>query len=87
MEATLPQMNPEPSQGSHFFHNLSSFSVLYFSVPHDRGRAIDWDWLERQETVDRTDHARHVRTAVPLSVRVDGRARRGVVLRQREEAS
>ena len=87
VEATLPQMNPEPSQGSHFFHNLSSFSVLYFSVPHDRGRAIDWGWLERQETVDRTDHARHVRTSVPLSVRVDGRARRGVVLRQREEAS
>ena len=36
VEATLPQMNPEPSQGSHFFHNLSSFSVLYFTVPHDR---------------------------------------------------
>ncbi len=87
VEATLPQMNPEPSQGSHFFHNLSSFSVLYFSVPHERGRAIDWGWLERQQIVERTDHARHVRTASPLSVRVDGRTRRGVVLRQAEEAS
>ena len=35
VEATLPSMNVEPSQGSHFFHNLSSFQVSYFTVPHD----------------------------------------------------
>ncbi len=34
VEATLPSMNVEPSQGSHFFHNLSSFRVSYFTVPH-----------------------------------------------------
>ena len=84
VEATLPQMNPEPSQGSHFFHNLSSFSVLYFTVPHDRGPAIDWAWLERQETVAATDHARHVRTARPVVLKVDGRTRRGVALRPEE---
>jgi hypothetical protein len=84
VEATLPQMNPEPSQGSHFFHNLSSFSVLYFTVPHDRGRGIDWAWLERQETVARTAHARHVRTAGPVVLEVDGRTRRGVALRPEE---
>jgi hypothetical protein len=84
VEATLPQMNPEPSQGSHFFHNLSSFAVLYFTVPHDRGPAIDWAWLERQETVARTAHARHVRTARPVVLKVDGRTRRGVALRPEE---
>ena len=78
VEATLPQMNPEPSQGSHFFHNLSSFSVLYFTVPFDTGRAVDWGWLGAQEAVARTEHVRHVRTKAPLALRVDGRSRRGV---------
>jgi hypothetical protein len=79
VEATLPQMNPEPSQGSHFFHNLTSFQVLYFTVPYLGGRAVDWGWLEGQEVVARTDHVRHVRTADPLEMRVDGRTRRGLV--------
>jgi hypothetical protein len=78
VEATLPQMNPEPSQGSHFFHNLTSFSVLYFTVPLHAGRGVDWDWLARQEVVARTEHVRHVRTETPLVLRVDGRSRRGV---------
>jgi hypothetical protein len=79
VEAALPQMNPEPSQGSHFFHNLTSFSVLYFTVPLDAGRGVDWGWLARQQLVARTEHVRHVRTATPLALRVDGRSRRGVV--------
>jgi hypothetical protein len=81
VEATLPQMSPEPSQGSHFFHNLSSFGVLYLTVPHGRGPAIDWAWLARQQTVARTPLVRHVRAARPLVLKVDGRTRRGVALR------
>ncbi|HXY38168.1 MAG TPA: PEP/pyruvate-binding domain-containing protein, partial [Vicinamibacteria bacterium] len=76
VEATLPQMNTEPSQGSHFFHNLSSFSVLYFTVSQAAGRGIDWGWLEEQQTVARTDHVRHVRARAPLRVKADGRSRR-----------
>jgi hypothetical protein len=78
VEAALPRMNPEPSQGSHFFHNLTSFSVLHFTVPLHAGRGVDWGWLARQEVVARTDHVRRVRTGVPLVLRVDGRSRRGV---------
>jgi hypothetical protein len=81
VEATLPQMNPEPSQGSHFFHNLSSFSVLYFTVPPHADGAVDWGWLSEQEIVTRTEHVRHVRTRTPLVLRVDGRSRRGVATR------
>jgi hypothetical protein len=81
VETALPRMNPEPSQGSHFFHNLTSFSVLYFTVPLHAERAVDWGWLGRLEVVARTEHVRHVRTAAPLVLRVDGRSRRGVVVR------
>jgi hypothetical protein len=79
VEATLPRIDVEPSQGSHFFHNLSSFRVSYFMVHHAE-RPIDWDWLARQTVVAQTEHVRHVRISVPVSVRVDGRTGRGVIL-------
>jgi hypothetical protein len=78
VEATLPQMSPEPSQGSHFFHNLSSFGVLYLTVPASAARGVDWSYFDRQATVGRTEHARHVRLVPPLEVVVDGRTQRGV---------
>src|SRR5271165_3653877 len=83
VEATLPEMNIELSQGSHFFHNLSRFRTCYFMVRHDGPFAINWDWLNRQPIVQETELVRHVRTAGALTVCVDGRSRRGVVLSAR----
>jgi hypothetical protein len=80
VEATLPEMNVELSQGSHFFHNLSSFRASYFMVRHDGSFPIDWDWLNRQQVVSETEFVRHVRPSAPLSVRVDGRSARGVIV-------
>jgi hypothetical protein len=80
IEATLPAMNIELSQGSHFFHNLSSFRVGYYSVRHDGKYRIDWDWLQRQETIQETEFVRHVRLITPLTVRMDGRSGRGVIV-------
>jgi hypothetical protein len=80
VEATLPEMNVELSQGSHFFHNLSSFGTSYFMVQHGVHGAINWDWLNRQPVVHETDLIRHVRPEMSLSVRVDGRSRRGVIV-------
>ncbi len=79
VEATRPDMMIEASQGSHFFHNISSFKVSYFSVPHDADPGIDWDWLGGCEVVAETEFVRHVRTAAPLLVKVDGRSGRGGV--------
>jgi hypothetical protein len=79
VEATLPEMNVEPSQGSHFFHNIESFQISYFSVHHSMDPAIDWDWLQLQETIDETSLVRHVRTERPLTIEVDGRIGRGAI--------
>lgn len=87
VEATLPDMNVELSQGSHFFHNLSSFRASYFMVRHDGRLPINWDWLNRQPVVRETDLVRHVRPHDPVSVRVDGRCARGVVLASAETVS
>lgn len=80
VEATLPQMDVDASQGSHFFHNMISFRVLYFTVPQAGAGVIDWEWLERQPAAAETGFLRHVRLEAPLEVRVDGRHGRGVIL-------
>lgn len=80
VEATLPDMHVDASQGSHFFHNMISFHVPYFTVRHTHGGRIDWAWLERQSVVSETQLVRHVRAEAPLRVRVDGHQGRGVIL-------
>jgi hypothetical protein len=74
-------METEMSQGSHFFHNVTSFEVLYLSVPRKGADRVDWAWLARQPVVQETRFVRHVRPARPVEVAVDGRSRRGVVVR------
>jgi len=81
VESTLPDMYITLSQGSHFFHNMTSFKIMYFSVPHSDRHTIDWDWLARQNTVEETTYARWVNLSSPLRIRVDGRSGRGVIHR------
>ena len=79
VEATQPEMNVDPSQGSHFFHNITGFRVSYFSVHHAGEYRIDWGWLARCKCVVETGLVRHVRLSAPLRIRVDGRHGRGVI--------
>jgi len=81
VESTLEGMNVEPSQGAHFFHNISSFRVSYFTVHHEGGPGIDWDWLSTLPTAHETDLVRHVVLERPLMVKVDGRTGRGAIWR------
>lgn len=84
VEATLPDVQPDLSQGSHFFHNLLSFNVLYLSIEHYGPYGIDWQWLTAQPVVQSAAHATHIRLPAPLSVRVDGATGRGVITRNDE---
>lgn len=87
VEATLPTMDVEASQGAHFFHNIAAFEVRYLTVHHEEQPGIDWAWLARQQPVGGTDLVRHVRTARPVTVKVDGRTGRGAVWRASEEGA
>ena len=80
VETTLEEMNPDLSQGSHFFHNMTSLGVLYLSVPDPQAFPIDWAWLQAQTAVRESEHVRHVHCEHPLSVRVDGRSGKGLIL-------
>ncbi len=79
VEATLPEMNFGLSQGSHFFHNITSFQILYFSVYHWDQYRIDWRWLDEQKPVTDGKYIRHVELESPLVIKVDGRSGRGVI--------
>ena len=80
IEVTRPDMNVDASQGSHFFHNVSSFRVAYMAVRHDAPYKIDWQRLDAAATIAETTFVRHARLPVELVVKLDGRGRRGVVL-------
>lgn len=79
VESALPEMSSMLSQGSHFFHNITSFKVLYFSLSLWDKYKIDWDWLKKQEAVQETEFVRHVRLPSPLKIKVDGTTSRGVI--------
>ncbi len=79
VESTLSGINVELSQGSHFFHNLTSFNVSYFSITYDGEFKIDWDWLNSQQVVNETNFVKHVKLVIPLVIKVDGRKSRGVI--------
>ncbi len=81
VEASLPNMNVEISQGVHIFHNLTNLQILYMAVPFQDHYSIDWQWLNAQPAVTELEFVRHVRLAHPLQIRVDGRSRKGVILK------
>jgi hypothetical protein len=81
VEASQPNMNIDPSQGSHFFQNMTSLGVVYFTVPHNRsGSMINWERLNSAEAVEETPHLRHVRLDGSVKVMVDGRTGRGAMV-------
>jgi len=69
----------DPSQGSHFFHNLTAFRVAWMAVARDARPPVDWAALARAETVEVRGAVRRVRFARPLEIRVDGRSGRATV--------
>jgi CheY-like chemotaxis protein len=82
VETDLPDFRVTPSEGSHFFHNLTSFHVGYLTVNHGAPPArCDWAWLDAQPVAWEGTFLRQVRLETPLEVVIDGRNRRAVVLR------
>jgi hypothetical protein len=81
VEAILPDVDIEPSQGSHFFHNLVSFQVCYLTVQLNGEDRIDFDFLSQQQALTETTFIRHIRIQQPLVIKVDGRRGRGIVYR------
>ncbi|HEU4333411.1 MAG TPA: PEP/pyruvate-binding domain-containing protein [Candidatus Eisenbacteria bacterium] len=69
-----------PSQGSHFFQNLTSFQVGYFTVNADHGEGhLDWEWLAAQPAEGALNLVRHLRVDRPIVVKMNGRKTEGLI--------
>lgn len=71
----------DPSQGGHFFHNLAATAIGYFSI-HETGPEdfVRWDLLESLPALYADDYIRHIRHEKPLTIYMDARNHRGIVI-------
>jgi CheY-like chemotaxis protein len=82
VESGLENYRIDPSQGTHFFQNLTAFRVGYFTVnPFLDEGLIDYDFMSSVEPVFEDNYIRHVRFPEPLIIRIDGRKKIGVVMK------
>ena len=81
VEAGLTNYRVDPSQGTHFFQNLTSFGVGYFTINAFMNDGVyNQDFLNAQPAVQETNYLRHVRFEKPVVVKMDGKKKLGVVL-------
>ncbi len=82
IESGLQNYRIEPSQGTHFFQNLTSFRVGYFTInTYLNDGYIDMDFLTQITPVYEDEYVRHVRFFKPIQVYIDGKKNSGVVLK------
>ena len=81
VEAGLKNYHVDPSQGTHFFQNLTSFGVGYFTINTYTGDGVlQKELLDQMPAVEETEFVRHVRFDNPLKIMMDGKKQQGVVL-------
>lgn len=86
VEVALKNYNIDPSQGTHFFQNLTSFGVGYFTVDTntEEGGFVNKEILDAMPAVEETQYVRHVRFNRPLRILMDGKKQEGAVLHPQE---
>ena len=86
VEVALKNYNIDPSQGTHFFQNLTSFGVGYFTVDTntEEGGFVNKEMLDAMPAVEETQYVRHVRFDRPLRILMDGKKQEGAVLHPQE---
>ncbi len=81
VETSLEGFPLEASFGSHFFHNVTTMNIGYFSVLHsDKESFINYDLLARQQLLEKTNYFRHVRFKEPLRIIMDGKKREAIIV-------
>ncbi len=80
IESTHANLRADPSQGSHFFHNLTSLGINYLVISTQAESHIDMTWLEKQQPVYETTHIKHVKLTPPSLLKIEGEKSRCVIL-------
>jgi hypothetical protein len=76
----LPDFQIDASLGSHFFHNVTSMNVGYFSIPHQSSDSVlKMDALRQQKLIYETEFVKHVYFSKPLTVLMNGKERKVLI--------
>ncbi len=82
VESGFKDFNVTPSQGSHFFQNITSFRVGYFTVNSlDKIGHIDWDWLNAQSPSEELKYTKHFEFEEAITVKINGHQNKGFILK------
>jgi CheY-like chemotaxis protein len=81
IETSFKEMSVAPSQGSHFFQNITSFMIGYFTINSHNGGYIDWEWLLKQDSIEVKQFTKHVRFNKPITIKMNGHKNKGVILK------
>jgi hypothetical protein len=85
VEAGFRDFSVTPSQGSHFFQNITSFMVGYFTVGSEGGQGlVDWDWLSSIRSVEEKAYTRHLQFQSPVIIKMNGQLNKGIILKPKE---
>jgi Pyruvate phosphate dikinase, AMP/ATP-binding domain len=76
VETTSPKLKADPSQGSHFFHNITTMGINYISVGDHGTDFLNWNWLTSQPVAAETPFVAHVKLDRSFTLKVDGRTSR-----------
>ena len=80
VETGLKEIQAEPSQGTHFFQNMTSLGCLYLTINPMYGDGLfDYEAIKKLQIIDETKHFLHVRAAQPLTIRADGLSGKAVI--------
>jgi hypothetical protein len=79
VETTAAELKADPSQGSHFFHNITTLEITYCTVDPEKGDRLDWAWLGALPREAQTDFVAHARLPQPFVIKADGRSSRCVM--------
>ena len=79
IETGHPRIQADPSQGTHFFQNLTSLGVFYLTLQKPEHGHLRWEWFEQQPDLSRSTFLRHIRLPAPLIIQVDGCTSEAVV--------
>jgi hypothetical protein len=81
IEAAHDKLQADPSQGTHFFHNITSLGISYITITGNGENFIDWQWLKSLPPKVETAFLKHLRLDAPLTIKIDGRKSRAVLIK------
>jgi hypothetical protein len=81
IETGFKEMSVEPSQGSHFFQNITSFMIGYFTVNEYTNGYVDWDWLLEKNPLEEMNFTKHIRFNSPVVIKMNGHHNKGMIFK------